>query len=111
MSANPGNGPTQDLFFQELTQKKVRPTLERTASGIMVPEGTLKRVVEGSQAKAKKRQIVQRPTRKQVRALGNTRVTCKTCTTPVKLKNFASHAQRLHPESDTAKKAAQDAGA
>lgn len=89
----------------QLTAKQVRPTLERTASGIVVPKGTIEQAVKGSQERAKKAPI-QRPTRKQVRALGNTRVTCKKCQTPVKLKNFAAHAARLHPESDTAKREA-----
>lgn len=105
MAANAGD-PIPTGLFQELTQKGERPTLERTASGIMVPKGTIEKVVAGSKAKAEDRQKQYRPTRKEVRALGNQRVTCKKCKTPVKLKNFASHAQRLHPETETAKREA-----
>lgn len=97
-------GPN-DAIGKSMSMKTVKPELAKTASGILIPKGTIEKIVQSSQIKARPR----RPSRKEVRAFGNTRVKCKKCQTPVKLKNFASHASRLHPESDTAKQVQADA--
>lgn len=84
----------------QVKQEKVDPMV-KGASGLFIPKQVAEKAAQkyAEKAAAQKNALRMRPTRRERRALGNTRADCPQCKTPVKLKNFSSHMLRLHPSS------------